>query len=300
MTRPDAQPRRLRLPDGRSLAYQLYGAHEGRPLYYFHGFPGSRLQAALHHEQALAANVCLVAPERPGFGRSDYQPGRSILDWTEDVAFMADTLGHRRFGVLGVSCGGPYALACAHQLGERLDYVGLLAGMGPMDIPELRTTQLPALKAMFGLARIHPRLASPLLALDRLMFLRNPARALKALAGLLAEPDRQLLAADPLAAEAFATFLAEAYRQGIRGACTEAALIASPRPFALEEIKVPVHLYQSGLDRHVPAAMGRYLQARLPRASLLLYPQEGHLSIVINQFPQVLADFTQSTEHEAA
>lgn len=61
MTRPDAQPRRLRLPDGRSLAYQLYGAHEGRPLYYFHGFPGSRLQAALHHEQALAANVCLVA-----------------------------------------------------------------------------------------------------------------------------------------------------------------------------------------------------------------------------------------------
>ncbi|MDH4567367.1 alpha/beta hydrolase [Pseudomonas sp. BN414] len=300
MTRPDARPRRLRLPDGRILAYQLYGASDGRPLYYFHGFPGSRLQAALHHEQALAANVCVVAAERPGFGWSDYQPGRNILDWANDVAFMADTLGHQRFGVLGVSCGGPYALACAHRLGERLDYVGLLAGMGPMDIPALRTAQLPALKVMFGLARVHPRLAGPLLALDRLMFLRNPARALKALAGLLAEPDRQLLAADPQTAEDFADFLTEAYRQGVQGACLEAALIASPRPFGLEDIRTPVHLYQSGLDRHVPEAMGRHLQAHLPCANLRLYPQEGHLSIVINQFPQVLVDFEHSRQNEAA
>jgi pimeloyl-ACP methyl ester carboxylesterase len=299
MTRPDAQPRRLRLPGERSLAFQLYGAPNGRPLYYFHGFPGSRLQAALHHEQALAAGVCLVAPERPGFGYSDFQAGRSILGWAEDVRQLADSLGHRRFGVLGVSCGGPYALACAHQLGGRLDYVGLLAGMGPMDLPALHKEQLPMLRLMFGLARRHPLLASPLLALDRLLFLRSPARAVKALAGLLAEPDRQLLADDPQAAARFAAFLAEAYRQGVRGACKEAQLIASPRGFALEQIQVPVHLYQSGLDRHVPQAMGQHLQARLPRASLRLYPQEGHLSIVLNQFPQVLADFTHSNKNEA-
>lgn len=299
MTRPDTRLRRLRLPDGRTLTYQLYGDTDGRPLYYFHGLPGSRLQAALHHVEALTAGVCLVAPDRPGFGGSDYQAGRSILGWAADLGFMADTLGHRRFGVLGVSCGGPYALACAHQLGNRLDYVGLLAGMGPMDKPELRTTQLPALKLMFGLARFHPRLASPLLALDRLMFRSNPARALNALAGLLAEPDRQALAADPAAAEGFAAFLVEAYRQGIRGACMEAALIASPRHFALADIQVPVHLYQSGQDRHVPEAMGRHLQTQLPNASLRIYPQEGHLSIVLNQFRQVLTDFSHSHRNEA-
>ncbi|MCY1281510.1 3-oxoadipate enol-lactonase [compost metagenome] len=298
MNRPDAQPRRLRLPDGRTLAYQIYGEPAGRPLYYFHGFPGSRLQAALHHEQALAAGVCLVAPERPGFGHSDYQAGRSILGWPGDVQPLADSLGQRRFGVLGVSCGGPYALACAHQMGERLDYVGLLAGMGPMDIPALREQQLPMLRLMFGLARRHPLLASPLLALDRRLFLRSPARAVAALAGLLAEPDRRLLADDPQAAADFAGFLAEAYRQGVRGACKEAQLIASRRGFALEQIKVPVHLYQSGQDRHVPEAMGRHLQSRLPRATLRLYPQEGHLSIVINQFHQVLADFTHSNKNE--
>ncbi|BAN46170.1 alpha/beta fold hydrolase [Metapseudomonas resinovorans] len=294
MQGPDSTPRQLRLPDGRLLAYQLYGAVTGRPLYYFHGFPGSRLQAALHHEQALAAGVCLVAAERPGFGYSDYQASRSILDWAADLGFMADTLGHRRFGVVGVSCGGPYALACAHQLGARLDYVGLLAGMGPMDIPALRREQLPALRLMFGLARLHPTLASPLLGLDRWLLRRYPERALKTLASLLAEPDRRALADNPALAEGFASFLAEAYRQGVRGACTEAALIARPRRFALEDIQVPVHLYQSSLDRHVPPAMGQFLHAHLPWANLRTYPQEGHLSIVINQFPQVLADFNQS------
>ncbi|MGQ7816100.1 alpha/beta fold hydrolase [Metapseudomonas furukawaii] len=298
MTRPPADPRRLRLPGGRTLAYQCYGAADGRPLYYFHGFPGSRLQAALHDEEARAAGVLLVAAERPGFGHSDFQPGRTLLGWAEDMGFLADTLGHGRFGVLGVSCGGPYALACAYRLGERLDYVGLLAGMGPMDVPALRQAQLPALKLMFGLARLHPCLASPMLALDRLLFRTSPLRAVKALGKLLAEPDRQLLASDPALAEGFSRFLAEAYRQGIRGACSEAALIASPRGFEPEAIRVPVHLYQSGQDRHVPEAMALHLQARLPRSHLRRYPEEGHLSIVIRQFRQVLADF-QSSNREA-
>jgi len=95
------------LSDGRLLAYQCYGQVDGRPLYFFHGFPGSRLQAALLHEQALAAGVCLVAPDRPGFGRSTPDPQRTISGWSADVAQLADHLGHERFGVLGVSCGGP-------------------------------------------------------------------------------------------------------------------------------------------------------------------------------------------------
>ena len=72
-----------------------------------------------------------------------------------------------RFGVLGISCGGAYALACAHELRERLDYIGLVAGMGPMDVPAIRREQHPALKVLFGLARIHPRLVAPMLRMDQ-------------------------------------------------------------------------------------------------------------------------------------
>ncbi|NQD93371.1 alpha/beta hydrolase [Pseudomonas sp. CrR25] len=295
MTPTSEHPQLLQLADGRQLAYQCYGDPNGRPLYYFHGFPGSRLQAALHREQARAAGVCLVAADRPGFGHSSPSKARTLSDWPEDIRQLADRLGHKRFGVLGVSCGGPYALACASRLSERLDYVGLMAGMGPMDLPALRREQLPVLRLMFALARRHRLLASPLLLVDGLLFRRRPALAVKTLANLLAEPDRLLLETNRELSEGFAAFLAEAYRQGIGGSLTEAGLIAAPRGFALEDIDLPVHLYQSGLDRHVPPAMGRHMRDTLKHGHWYFYPQEGHLSVVVNQFPHVLEHFKGST-----
>ena len=100
----------------------------------FHGLPGSHVQASLLDKHARRAGVRLIAPDRPGFGGSPPAPDRTILSWTHDVQQLADHLGLARFGVLGISCGGAYALACAHELGERLHYTGLIAGMGPMDV----------------------------------------------------------------------------------------------------------------------------------------------------------------------
>lgn len=108
----------LRLPEGRLIAYCVYGVPDGKPVHFFHGFPGSRLQAALVHARAVAAGVEGIAA---------------------DVFALADPLGYRRFAVLGVSCGGPHALATAKLLPQRITAVGLLAGIGPMDRPELRS-----------------------------------------------------------------------------------------------------------------------------------------------------------------
>lgn len=277
--------------DGRTLAFVRYGSRTGRPLYFFHGFPGSRLQAALVHEQALRADVCLVAIDRPGFGCSTLQPRRRILDWPGDVAAVADHLGHERFGVLGVSCGGPYALACARALPERIGYVGLLAAVGPMNLPRLNRAQMPLLRVMFALARIHPALVSPILALDRWLFRRNPNAAVDALARLMTPPDRHLLAVDPVAGARFAASLAEAYRQGIGGALREVRLIAVQGEFELRDIKLPVQVYQGDIDRNVPPQMGRYIANQLPHGKLHVYRDEGHLSIVVNRFDQCLRDF---------
>jgi pimeloyl-ACP methyl ester carboxylesterase len=60
----------LHLSDGRHLAWRFYGRRDGAPILFFHGFPGSRLQAALVHAQAAAAGVALIAFDRPGFGAS--------------------------------------------------------------------------------------------------------------------------------------------------------------------------------------------------------------------------------------
>jgi|SRR5581483_153796 len=285
----------LQLRDGRLLAYQRYGDLQGRPLFFFHGFPGSRLQAALLHEHALAAKICIVAPDRPGFGLSTPSPSRTILSWPDDVAQLADDLGYARFGVIGVSCGGPYALACAHRLADRIDYVGTLAGMGPMDVRGLRDGQLRFLRVLFGLARVHPRLISPLLWLDRRIFRGDAKAAIRAIAPMLTPPDRSLLQNDAIAAARFAASLAEAYRQGIEGAMREAHLIAKPRGFALADIRIPVHVYQGDQDRNVPPQMGRYVASTLPYGRFRSYPDEGHLSIVLRAFGDCVADFNGAT-----
>lgn len=273
----------LTLSDGRMLGYRVYGDPQGAPVYFFHGLPGSHEQAALVAEQAARAGVALVAFDRPGFGDSSPADGAAIGAIVEDVAELADRLGHERFAVLGVSCGGPYALACARLLGRRISGVGLLAGMAPMDQPEIRRGQLPMLRLMFRLARRRAWLISPLLALDRLMF-RSPERAVRALAGLLTAPDRALLERDTQVRQRFGHSLARAYAQGIAGAREEARRIAGLRSDSLAGIHVPVHIYQSGQDRNVPPAMGEYMAERLPTARLHQRPAEGHLSILVHCF----------------
>jgi hypothetical protein len=97
----------IELPDGRRLAYCECGARDGAPVFFFHGWPGSRLDFAPNDATAAAAGVRVIAVDRPGIGGSAPQGGRKVLDWPTDVAALADSLALDRFAVLGFSFGGP-------------------------------------------------------------------------------------------------------------------------------------------------------------------------------------------------
>ncbi len=288
----------LTLADGRKLCYQIYGAAQGKPVYLWHGFPGSRLQAGLISQQLLqtkaGADACVIAFDRPGFGRSDHDPARTIASSCRDLRQLADHLGHGRFAVLGISCGGAYALNCAAALPNRVHHVGLLAGMGPMDVPAIRRSQLPVLRLMFRLARWHPLAAAPLLSLDYSLFRHAPERATKMLSGLLSKPDQQLLTSKPELRDAFMASLVEAYQPGLRGILREAHLIASPRPFDLSQVAAPVEVYQGDFDRHVPPEMGRYIASHVRDGRFHHLPDEGHLSIVDTAFADCLHRLLQT------
>ena len=123
----------VQLRDGRSLAWAEYGDPSGKPVLYFHGFPGSRIEPALGADDLARTEARLIAIDRPGFGGSTFQPGRRLLDWPNDVASFADSLALDRFACMGVSGGGPYVLACALRLGERLTRAAIVCGVGPLD-----------------------------------------------------------------------------------------------------------------------------------------------------------------------
>src|SRR5262245_42641296 len=120
----------LRLSDGRALGYTQYGDTSAWPIILFQGTPTSRLP---HNPLDTSVPVRLLVAERPGFGCSDFSPGRTLLDWPGDVRELVDYLGIERFSVVGVSGGAPHALACGVRLAHRIARLGVVSGVGPIE-----------------------------------------------------------------------------------------------------------------------------------------------------------------------
>lgn len=121
----------ITLPDGRTLAFATYGDRDDTPLIFHHGTPGSSHLGALLSEPARARGVRVIAPSRPGYGRSDPDPDGTFETWAEDCRALVDALGLESFAVAGFSGGGPYALAVAARHADRVSDVGVIGAPVP-------------------------------------------------------------------------------------------------------------------------------------------------------------------------
>ena len=149
----------MRLADGRALACLQLGDPAGPPVLYCHGYPGSRLEARVAAAAAGRLGLRLLAVDRPGFGQSSFQPGRTVGAWAGDVAALADQLGLGRFSIVSISGGAPYALACAALLSDRLDRVALLCPLGPLGVADDRQGMLGQDRLLLALASHTPPFA---------------------------------------------------------------------------------------------------------------------------------------------
>ena len=122
----------LRLADGRRIGYAEYGDPEGASVLAIHGTPGSRFMFALTDKAARERGLRIVAPERPGYGLSDYRRKDGLARAADDMSAFADALGLRRFAVIGVSGGGPYAVAAAAAMADRIALLALISPVGPI------------------------------------------------------------------------------------------------------------------------------------------------------------------------
>jgi pimeloyl-ACP methyl ester carboxylesterase len=269
----------LRLKDGRLLGYAEFGDPQGRPLLFFHGMPGSRLSARLGNEAAKKLGVRIVAPDRPGYGLSDFKPGRTLLDWPDDVVELADSLGIERFAVGGVSGGGPYAAVCALELSERLTAAGIISGVGPFNVPDATQGMSRQNRLLFAASRRVPWLTNVPMTLMALGARRFADRLLPIMMRALPEPDQAILFR-PETRAVFVEDVVEAFRSGGRGAAWEAVMYARPWGFRLEEITMEVHLWQGELDVNVPPSMGRYQAGAIPNCKATFSPDEGHLLLI--------------------
>ena len=276
--------RAIRLRDGRRLGYAERGDPGGRPLLYFHGWPGSRVEGRVGDEAARATGVRLLALDRPGMGLSDYQPRRTLVDWPDDVIQVAAALGLDRFAVLGISGGGPYAAACAWKLSERLTGAGIVSGLAPVDVPGVIAGMGRQNRLAFRLVGRLAVLRRVLMASTAVSVRRHPDRVLER--GVAAAVDKQYLDR-PDVRTILAESLSEAFRTGSRGPAWELALYSRPWGFRLEDIRAPVHVWHGEQDANHPVAMGRHLATVITDCQASFYPGEGHLHF-IDRLPEIL------------
>jgi pimeloyl-ACP methyl ester carboxylesterase len=282
---PEPETRTAALDDGRTLAYVECGDPAGRPVFAFHGLPGSRMQRHPDESIARGAGVRVIHVDRPGFGRSSPRPGRSLADWPRDVAALADRLGLGRFAVAGTSGGGPFAAACAALLGDRVARLAIVSGVGPPGTMAGRMTANARL-AFFLAPRVPWLLRGPLAAAGR-FGVRAPSAYVSALASHMSPPDRAILARSEVRAM-LAQDLREAFRQGTRAMVHDLGLLARPWRLPLDRVACPAALWHGADDWMIPPAASRALVRALPGARAHDLPGEGHF-LVLDRWPEICA-----------
>lgn len=275
--------------DGRNLVWLERGDPHGPAVIFNHGTPGSRLSR--HPDESIYDGLRAISYDRPGYGRSDPKPGRDVASAALDVAAIADLLGIERFGVFGVSGGGPHALACAALLPERVTKAAILVGAAPADDPafdfrvgmtELNLKEFAAAITSREALRAHLEPFVELLATD-------PEAELDQIGSELPEADREMLARPDVRTTVSAA-MREAVAQGDDGWTDDDLAFVKPWGFQLEDVACEVRLWQGEEDVLVPRAHAEYLTRRLPNATFELVPGKGHF--IYGYFPAALAWLT--------
>lgn len=276
------------LPDGRILGWLELGPPGGDPVFAFHGTTGSRWNFTVDDGPVAAAGVRLIAPDRPGYRLSSFQRGRRLRDWADDVTTLADHLGLADFSVMGISGGGPHAAACACLLPSRVRAAAIVSGVAPPADPGSEEQTMPMIQLFDTLARRAPVALVPLVGAQTAVAKRWPERTLKAFAKQLPPPDAAVLGRPPVR-DAFLRDFRHASATTGRAGAQDQRLFATDWGFRLEDITVPVHIWQGDLDRNVPPAHGRRQADRIPGAVLHECPGEGHL-LYVDHMSEILGD----------
>jgi pimeloyl-ACP methyl ester carboxylesterase len=260
-------------PDGRTLAVEDAGDRGGHPVMVHVGTPGGR---RLYGPRTLAdaerRGLRLISYDRPGYGGSTPQPGRSMADCVGDVRVICEALGIRRLAMWGLSGGGPHVLACAALLPDLVPAAASLASLAPYDaegldwlsgfsqtaIDEVRLTltEQTEARALFEKER-EKILAAP------------PAQVAMDFQAVLPGTDLALLTEEAISVQ-------QALAPGIEGSWDDCVAQLSPWGFDVAQISVPVLLLHGAQDRAVPFSHGQWLSSRIPGVEARFFDDEGH------------------------
>ena len=274
-------------PDGRVLEAQTAGPADGLPVLVHMGTPNSRHLYSRAVHDAAAHGLRLISYDRPGYGGSTPQPGRTVADCADDVRTICSALDIDRLGVWGISGGGPHALACAALLPDLVVGVASLASPAPYDAD--------GLDYFAGMGQDNVD--------DIKLQIDDPAAS-----RAKAESDREALLSTDFAdvyptllspadaavvtgelADYLALVTRDGLAPGIEGWWDDSDAVIRPWGFDLDDIRIPTLLLHGRQDSFVPFAHGEWLAKNIPGVEPRLTDEDGHLTLLERRLGDVHA-----------
>ena len=288
----------VRLVGGRRLGYAIAGPSDGMPVLYCHGAIGTPLGGSVDLDVITSElGVRQIAVNRPGIATSDPAPGRTVIDFARDVRELVDALAIDRFAVVGVSAGGPYALAIARELSDRVDRVALCSSLSPLcaphEVPGMDRRIRIALAAVASAPSASARIGDALLPVIR----RHPGLVTNVIAAHAARSERARVLAPDERAAASTSFL-DAATPGVRGMLDDYVVACSDWGFSPAEVEAEVDLWHGVRDPLVPIEHALQLAITLPRCRVFFDPDEGH-HFFRSRLRTILAVLTGADAHAA-
>jgi pimeloyl-ACP methyl ester carboxylesterase len=298
----------ITLADGRRLAWAEWGLVTGTPLILFQGMPGSSRYCP-DVEATHDLGVRLISLDRPGYGESDSQPGRTVADWADDYRELLDALGLDALGldappIVGWSSGVQFAMACAARLGDRVPALALVAGDGPIDeVPGAWDDTPPPRRQIIEEIRADPA-AGRLAALERGRWYAEDPIAI--LGGEAAAPDpaapadddaEGAVADDPDAAirrrpdgwAALAGMFRHGALQGAEGWIDDTVATYLPWGFSPADVRARTTVWYGAKDQLAQRRDSDYLARVIPGARLVIEPDDGHM-LPVRHWRAILTD----------
>lgn len=266
------------------------GRPGGTPLLFFHGWPSSLCQAMPWDGPAREGGFDLISVNRPGIGRSQARPGMRIADWPVVMTQLLDALGLERAGVIGVSGGAPFALACGALAPERFPQATVICGAPPLggDYLPWRAEMARVYRILGGLVEKHPKVAERMMrASAPALSIRSPWWVYRLGSRGLCAGDREVVGSRELAEWSIGSFQG-AMKSGGAAVVEEGRRYLGDWGFGLEQVRVPVTVWHGKGDRNFSWKLAQRVAEALPQGKLELRDEDGHYSIAMRRIAEVL------------
>lgn len=266
----------FQLNDGRNIAYAEYGSPKGEPVFHCHSVLGSRLELPLDADEiSKNKNVRLIIMDRPGFGASDPDAKSCFIKWVDDLSQLADHLNLKTFSLTGYAMGGIYALACAHEMPDRIKKIAIIAcGVPPTSSSDFKDI-IPLYKMNNRLAKYLPqvyRLLCPVLVKG---ILSDPYSFFNQFKEYIKASDRELMLSDDFKTLLFEA-LKEAFRQGGKASANEIIELMHKWSFDLKNITTAVDVWHGEDDYHIPVPLGKRMSKHIKNTNMFIKKEQGH------------------------